>query len=68
MKYKDFVYFNTDKNVFVFKKGWALAYVLARKPLSEEFRDEFYNELVDENETYRHALEQAIRQHGVRWV
>lgn len=47
--------------------GWALSYIVKEKPIPENCRDRFYDELVSEDVEYRKTLEDAIRQHGVRW-
>lgn len=47
--------------------GWALSFITDEKPIPETWRDRFYNELVSENAAYKQTLEEAVRQHGVRW-
>jgi hypothetical protein len=49
-------------------QGWAKSFVIAEQPIPENWRDSFYDELVHKDSQYKKELEEALRQHGVRWA
>jgi hypothetical protein len=49
-------------------QGWAKSFVEAEQPIPENWRSSFYDELVHQDDGYRKGLEEALRQHGVRWA
>lgn len=49
------------------KPGWALIYVVSEVAIPESWRNDFYDELISKDDSYRRALEDSIKTHGVRW-
>lgn len=52
---------NVEEHQFFLKSGWAKVWIEAEHPMPENWRSEFYKELVSEDLGYKKELEQAIR-------